>query len=238
MPILKSVKIARENTVAVAVKTFLEVPVEVYAEPVNPDGSVTDETPVNSPEILLAQTQAQIEAMLQAAQTHVLSIQEEAAQAGWARGYEDATRAAEQELGKLIGSIKKIANAAVEQHNQFLRLSQNEIGRFAVAIAEKIIGQELSINSKIVTDIVAQAIKEANITGACRIRVNPADYELLSPAWDSIPSLQPSERRWELLADKKIAAGGCVIEADGGILDAQIESQLAQVSMALDKLNS
>jgi flagellar biosynthesis/type III secretory pathway protein FliH len=85
---------------------------------------------------------------------------------------------------------------------------------------------------------VAQAIKEANITGSCYIRVNPSDYELLSPAWESIPTLQPSDRKWSLVADKNVSRGGCMIEADGGILDAQIESQINQVEQALEKLHT
>lgn len=238
MAILKFVKFERENAVAVAVKKYSGSPAEDVSLAAGPDGTPPTDASPDTPEVLLAQAQAHVETMLNQARTQVVSIKEEARKAGFTAGYSEATQTVEQELHKQVASLRQMVDAAVEAHNQFLRQSQNEVGRLAVAIAEKIIGRELSVNPKIVTEIVAQAIKEANITGACRIRVNPADYELLSPAWETIPSLQPSDRKWELLADKKVARGGCVIEADGGILDAQIESQLGQVGLALEKLNS
>lgn len=238
MAILKSVKFERENAVAVAVKKYSGSPAEEGSPAAGADGAPADDAAQRTPEVLLAQAQAHVEAMLNQARTQVVSIREEARKAGFAAGYSEATQTVEQELRGQVVSLRQMVDSAVQAHNQFLRQSQNEVGRLAVAIAKKIIGRELSVNPKIVTEIVAQAIKEANITGACRIRVNPADFELLSPAWETIPSLQPSDRKWELLADKKVTRGGCIIEADGGMLDAQIESQLEQVGLALDKLNT
>jgi flagellar biosynthesis/type III secretory pathway protein FliH len=101
----------------------------------------------------------------------------------------------------------------------------------------KIIGKELTVNPKAVTDIVAQTIEAANVQGSGCIRVNPQDYEILGPLWDAIPSLQPSGRTWELVADKNITRGSCLIETNGGIIDARLETQLAQVSAAIETID-
>jgi flagellar assembly protein FliH len=129
-------------------------------------------------------------------------------------------------------AAQALANAAIEEQTRFLNEAQEQLGNLAIAIAEKVIGQQLTLNPDLVGEIVGNAIKGANIAGACRIRINPKDYDLLGPSWNSIPSLQPSERKWELAADIEISRGGCVIEADGGTVDAQIETQLAQIRTA------
>ncbi len=174
--------------------------------------------------------------MLKQAQTQVAGIQEEAKKSGWEAGYSEAQQAAEQELGEILASVREIASSAMEEKERFLSNSKDGLGELAVAIAEKIIGQQLSLTPNVVTEIVAQAIKGANITGACRIRVNPQDYDILAPSWDTIPSLQPSDRKWELIVDDHVNRGGCVIEVDGGTLDAQMETQLAQIKDAFEGL--
>jgi len=194
------------------------------------------------PAVLLAEAQAHVEAMLNQAQLQVTTIHENAHQLGWQAGYteghNEAIQAVEKKLTELTQTLQKTVDSAVEERNRFLRRSQDEISQLVVAIARKVIGQELSLNPQVVTEIVAQAIKEAAISGACRIRVNPADYSLLSPAWETIPSMQPSDRKWELVSDNKVSRGGCLIEANGGILDAQIDSQLGQVQHSFERLHS
>lgn len=185
------------------------------------------------PAALLQEAQSHIEMMLNQAQVQVSLWHEEAREAGWQAGYNEGRLAIEENLSETIATIRHLAQSATEAHNQFLRESQEELGQLAVAIAKKIIGKELSLNPKAVTDIVAQALKAANIRGGCCIRLNPKDYEIIEPYWNAIPSLQPTGKTWELVPDSNIQPGGCIIEANGGTIDAQISTQLEQIDAAL-----
>ncbi len=187
----------------------------------------------NSGLTLVTEAQAHVELMLKQARLQVNTWEEEARQQGWQTGYTEARQAVETELAEALTAVQQLAESTMQAHNQFLNDNQAEVGRLAIAIAEKIIGKELSLNPKIITDIIAQAIKAANIRGACRILVNSKDYEIIEPFWTAIPSFQPPGYTWELLPDTRVSRGGCIIEAGGGTIDAQLETQLEQVATAL-----
>ncbi len=200
------------------------IPSSAAHEPANPDPASAD---------LLLEAQKHVEMMLSQAQVQVTAWQEEAHQAGWEAGYTEARQALEAELSEALASARRLAEAAAAAHEQFLRDNQAELGRLAVAVAEKIIGKELALNPKTITDIVATAIRAASIRGACRIRVNPKDYEVIEPYWNAVPSLQPPGYAWELAPDPRVNPGGCLIEVGGGTIDAQLETQLEQAALAL-----
>ncbi|GAB4432516.1 MAG: SctL family type III secretion system stator protein CdsL [Anaerolineae bacterium] len=237
--LLKSVKYERDQSHAIQIRTPKSAsPPANSAAPDAPAGdtAITEETLEASPEThaLINEAQAHVEMMLNQAQVQADRLKEEAMNRGYEAGLTAGKEAARKELQQQLARLQQIADAGVAEVNAFLEKSQTEIGHLAVAIAEKIITRELELNPKIITEIVGNAIKNANITGSCRIRVNPEDYELLGPLWETIPSLQPSDRKWELVSDRAVRNGGCVIEVDGGIIDAQVETQLAQVKKSFD----
>ncbi len=246
--LIKRAHIGHANQAAVTIQ-----PIQPPPPPALPPSPASDNSQPNleeisppvlfeDPAVLLAEAQAHVEAMLNQAQLQATTIHENAHQLGWQSGYNEghneAIQAVEKKLIELTQTLQKTVDSAIEERNRFLRKSQDEISQLVVAVARKVIGKELSLNPQVVTEIVAQAIKEAAISGPCRIRVNPADYSLLSPAWETIPSMQPSDRKWELISDNKVSRGGCLIEANGGILDAQIDSQLEQVQHSFERLHS
>jgi flagellar biosynthesis/type III secretory pathway protein FliH len=185
----------------------------------------------------LAEAQRHADMMLNQARTEAAAWQEEAQLTGWQVGYAEGRQAAQAELAAALTTARDLAQSAVEARAEFLRESRAEIGRLAVAIAEKIIGKELAVNPSAVTEIVAQVIDAAGVQGACRTRVNPFDYEILKPHWDAVAALQRSGCTWDLVADKRISRGGCLVEAGGGTLDARLEVQLAQVQAAFDRVS-
>ncbi len=238
--ILKSVKIERDKTHAVQIRTPQPVRPASNSADTGNGGDIGAVPPAEtSPQVqaLLNEAQAHVEMMLNQAQTQADSLKEDAKKRGYEAGYGTGKEAAQQELMEQAAQLKQLAEAAAAEINDYLEKSQTEISHLAVAIAEKIITRELTINPKIIAEIVGNAIKSANITGSCRIRVHPDDHELLMPLWDPIPSLQPSERKWDLVSDQYVRKGGCIIEVDGGIIDAQIDTQLAQVQQAIDDIS-
>jgi len=229
--VVKSAKIELDDCVPVGVPQFLS---EALVAP--PEEEVEQPAPLPDPAFLLAEAQAQIEQMFSQARAQIATWREEARQAGWQAGYDEGHQAAMAELAQTLDQVRTIAESAVEAHAKFLRDSQPEIGRLAVAIAEKIIGRELTVNPSAISDIVAQVIEAAAVQDACRIHVNPHDYEILKPHWDAISVLQQPGRSWDLVADKNIERGGCVIETGGGTIDAQLRTQLGQVEQAFANL--
>jgi flagellar biosynthesis/type III secretory pathway protein FliH len=59
---------------------------------------------------------------------------------------------------------------------------------------------------------------------------------LLAPHWEAVAALQHPDKRWDLVADKQIERGGCLIESGGGTVDARLEKRLTQVERAFETL--
>ncbi|NJN92620.1 MAG: hypothetical protein HC875_00330 [Anaerolineales bacterium] len=238
--VFKSIAFESEYSVVLSLEEATETsPLDFDQENVDLDlaggDSIQDKEEITHPEAaaLISEAQNHVEMMLNQAQVQVSCWQEEAREAGWQTGYEAGQQAIEEKMSESVTTILQLAQSATEAYDQFLQKSQGELGQLAVAIAKKIMGKELTLNPKAVTDIVAQALQAASIRGACCIRLNPKDYEIVEPYWNAIPSLQPSGKTWELVPDPNIQLGGCIIEANGGTIDAQIGTQLEQIEAAL-----
>jgi flagellar assembly protein FliH len=233
--ILKWVNFESDHSVSVELARVAPDP-STSLETEEVDTSESDD--ISEAEDSLAAAQQQVEMMLNQAQDQVAAWQQEARQAGWEAGYAEGRQAAETEISEALATVQSLAQAAVTAKDKFLNDNQNMIGQLAVAIAKKIIGKELVVNQRAISDIVGKAIETANVHGACCIRVNPQDYDILRPLWDAIPSMQHPDQKWQLVADKRVNRGGCLIEVSGGVIDAQLETQLNQVSTAFEALGS
>ncbi|MCB0210004.1 MAG: hypothetical protein KDJ52_11770 [Anaerolineae bacterium] len=235
--ILKSVDFDAKNIVSVRATPILRdspEPIESIETPVDPTEVDLQEEASN----LIAEAQTHVEMMLNQAEIKIERWKEEAQKEGWETGYTQAKQDVEAKLAESLITVRNLAQAAIDAKSQFLKDSEAEIERLTIAIARKIIGKELTVNPKAISDIVVQAIEVADIQGACSIKVNPHDHEILEPLWDAIPSFQSPDNAWQLLADKRVGRGGCMIEVNGGVVNAQIESQLAEVANAFENHNT
>jgi flagellar assembly protein FliH len=63
-----------------------------------------------------------------------------------------------------------------------------------------------------------------------RVRLSPADHQLLAQQAESGGI---DTTRFELVSDKAIALGGCVVETRAGRIDGTLETQLARLADTL-----
>lgn len=236
--IFKTVNFDSENSVSItgpitASSAVAAPTIEAEA----PEMVESDQTEA-APEVRFTPSEAQrhVEFMMQQAQLQVANWKDEAQRAGWEAGHIEGQNRARAESAETLRQIQHIAESALAEKAKYLESVQAELGQLAVAIARKIIGRELSLNPKVISDIVGRSIKLAHIKGACRIRVHPIDYEILAPMWESIPSFQQPSQVWELIPDEQVDRGGCLIEVAGGTVDGQVETQLTQIGAAFEGL--
>jgi type III secretion protein L len=122
--------------------------------------------------------------------------------------------------------------SARQTRERVLLETETDLVRLAVKMAEKIIGRELKQSPSTSADIVATALRHARRSDVITIRINPADF----PAVDAARAQLDQAGRAQFLdivADKQVSAGGCLIESDSGTIDAQLETQLRVLERAL-----
>jgi type III secretion protein L len=98
----------------------------------------------------------------------------------------------------------------------------------AVAIARKIIGRELEFHPEGVVDIVKQALTEkARLRREIFLRVNPEDMDLIRSSKPQLIEVLSRCKEIGLREDPDVARYGVIIETDAGMIDAQLDTQLA-----------
>lgn len=201
-----------------------DLPEDVAGEvPLPPD-------PAEQAEAMLSEAQQHVEQMLNQARTQVDVWQEEARQQGLQAGYESARQAVEAELTEVVQTAQEVLQSLLPARDAFFNEAREHIADLALAVARKIIGREITLDPKTVTDIVATVIDQAQVEPPCRVHVHPKDYDLLHPHWEAVAALQRGGDTWELVSDQQVSRGGCVLEIQGGSLDAQLDTQLNQVA--------
>jgi type III secretion protein L len=135
-----------------------------------------------------------------------------------AESHADAIREEARSRGEEEGLARYIV--AIER---FYANAEPEMIRLATAIARKIIGEELRTSPETIVAIVREALA-AGRGQRIVIRVHPSAAALVRKSVGA---------EIQVAASESVAPGGCVIESEFGIVDAQLETQLRVIERAL-----
>lgn len=169
---------------------------------------------------------------------------QDAEQQAYCRGFADGERkghelgeqagleSAMQKLETLLAGSHKLLGELGELHRRTCSDVEADLVQLALSVARKIVGHEVSLGPEAVTRIMRQALDRVEHAGRITIKLNPADLELLADIKPQLLSGLPEAGRAAFAIDEGIARGGCLIETDGGEVDARIERQFQVVEEA------
>lgn len=147
-------------------------------------------------------------------------LKEQAKKEGFEKGFAEWANAIAALEGE-IAHVKKEMEKTVVQ--------------VALKAAKKILGRELETSDAIV-DIVSNSLKGVSQHKRVTIWVNPKELEVIQK---NKKKLQGQFEHLEVLsirARDDVKEGGCVIETEGGIINAQLENQWMVLENAFQKL--
>ena len=154
---------------------------------------------------------------------------EEGYLAGLELGKLEAQRLFESEVqeqvllfGERLREIEERIDAATAR---FYEQAEHDIAPLAVAIAARILGREIALGEDVIQHLAKDAIQEITHAASVRIRLNPFDLPELENFREDLLGLAPSLRKIEIIPDNAIS-GGCIMETEGGVIDATIGSML------------
>lgn len=105
----------------------------------------------------------------------------------------------------------------------------------ALKAAQRIVGKELQTFPETIVDIVLQAIAPISESRKVTIYVNPEDKKYLDA---EKPKLKEILQQVEILVIQEkpdIEQGGCIIQTEGGMINATIENQWRALERAFEK---
>lgn len=175
-------------------------------------------------EVLRAETQKEAE-----------EIRLQAQKEGYEKGLRDAQKEIEADRQMAMEQCQQILEEARRTKVKLLESSTADMARLAIAVAKRVISAEVNTNPQAIISVIREAINLLDQPGNFHVYVNPEEIE---PALDGLARQEMSEIEKQdlanaLVADARIGIGGCVIESDQGVVDAQLDTRIAKVEQAL-----
>jgi len=152
--------------------------------------------------------------------------------AALAEGFENGKQAVTAELEGVLQRLRQAYMDIEKYRKQLYHEAEAETVELALAVARKIICQEISVDRQIILNVVKGALDKVVDHEKVKIRINPQDLETVQTAlFEFLPHVESLENV-HFEADAGLTPGGCVVETNFGNIDARIENQLAQIEAA------
>lgn len=166
---------------------------------------------------------------------------------GYSEGLEHGRRDGQAETAAAAAALDQLLKHLTEPVAELEPDLERAILALAVEIARRVVLHEISVNPAHLQSILRECLRHVPVRhGLLRLRVSPADYEILLAN-----AVELSEDGLEVLADSTLSHGGCVLEVasaapvgpdrdwqanaddESGEVDARIERRWRQVLAAL-----
>lgn len=172
--------------------------------------------------------------ILREAQLKAQYIEQEAYQ----KGYQEGHHAAMVELSGSLKTIRSVAAKAVEEKWKYIKAIEGNIVELSLEIAEKVIAERIKLDPEVILNIARKALMVAAEREHIQIRVNPDDLEVLKAHKDDLTGSMDGIQKIEVIADRRVGRGGCILETSAGNVDARIQSQLSQIDQSMREIIS
>lgn len=146
----------------------------------------------------------------------------EGREAGYAAGFAEAHSA----LEPARASLEAAAHGIVAAHEEFISLAEARAVELALTLAEKVIGVALELRPELVVEIATGALRRAAERDHVVLLVNPDDLELVRDAAGELSAALGGIRRFEIVPERRIVRGGCLVQTAEGEIDATVLTQL------------
>lgn len=149
------------------------------------------------------------------------------------KGFAEGIELQKKETSNAIEAVAAMAKKIPLIRQDIIEKSEEQILKLAIAIAEKILNQEVATRKEIILDVLKGALKNVSETEGMKIRLNPLDFRYMMEVKKDFLQSFDGVRNIIFEEDSSIRRGGAVIETMFGEVDARLDSQLKEIKTAL-----
>jgi len=214
--VLKSTQVARRAAPAPLVLN----PSEVLDELGKAESDVQD---------VVIRAKQQVEIIIRTAQSEAKALLDQAYADGYRAGVEEAARRSQELLDRLDTAI---ADEAAERA-ALVETVEEQLLMLCVEVAEKIIRHEIKTDPRVVARALKSCLRRVRDRDEVTARVNPQEVAFIRTMRDELLASAEGIRGINVVDDRRVSAGGCVVESISGDFDARIETQIDQIRRKL-----
>ena len=183
-----------------------------------------------APLILLSAAQEQAAALLAQAEAETAAIRAQAHAAGVTAGRAELAN----DLAPSLIAFANAGQSLIILEERLIAQYAPQLVQLAWEIAEKVIGQVVEIDNRIVETVLQRAKKEVAHARQIRVWLHPEDLKFLAETRpDLLQAESTSGRTIEILCAADVGRSGCRLETESGIVDATLPTQLDEIRRQL-----
>lgn len=149
------------------------------------------------------------------------------------KGFSDGTEFQKKEALRALTAVDTMAKMIPLIRKEIIEKTEERIVMLAIAMAEKIINQEVQTHKEIILGVLKGALKNIVETDGMKIRINPQDYRYMMEVKNDFLQSFHGLSKVEFEEDASIKRGGAIVETMFGEVDARIESQLKEIQAVM-----
>lgn len=123
---------------------------------------------------------------------------------------------------QLTATLAEISGLREEITNQV----ESEVVELALEIAKKVVGREVTFDREIAFTLVKVSLSRLQTHAAARIHLHPEDFAFVQMHRERLNY----HGALEIIEDRSIDLGGCLVKTENGDIDARIESQFEEIA--------
>lgn len=154
---------------------------------------------------------------------------------GYKQGYNEATEKVEQQLNVELKKIDQLRQDMYKEKVSILKQCEKEMVELSIEIAKKILHVELEDDNtylEFIRGIMANIVGEKTI----QMRVNKEDFERILKNKDYLISSIEGLEDIEIIKDRYLTKGSCIIDGGIGTIDGSIDTQIKQIEEAFNTI--
>lgn len=184
-------------------------------------------------EEVLNEARAEADEIVRQAEAYQADVE----QAAREKGLQEARRMFETEVAERVAAeiepmratlAETIARVSALEAEISAKI-ETELLEFALEIAKKIVGREVTIDREVALTLVKISLAKLHSRTFAKIYLNPQDSAFVEAHRERL-NFQGSI---ELVEDSSISPGGCLVRTETGDIDARIESQFDEIAHGL-----
>ncbi len=164
-------------------------------------------------------------------------IEEKAYAKGFARGEKAGIESGNEKIESVVNRINKGLSELRKIRQDIYLETEQEIVKLAMAIARKIVCNEIRVNKNTVVNVVKEAVKKVDGSERVKVKLSIKDFQFIKNEKPVIIDKITNIENVGFEMDESISDGGCIIETESGDIDARIEKQFQAVEEAFERLN-
>ena len=167
------------------------------------------------------------------AEERAAALQAEAQHLGHQEGLERGMAEARVRVEQALEAVAAAERAMAEMHDRYVAEAEAAAVDLAFQIAEKVIGTTIATDREAVLGVVSGALLRTTDREHIVLEVNPSDFELVRDSAAELAARLGGISRMEVVSERRVEAGGCVVRTEAGEIDARVSAQLERVRQLL-----